>query len=285
MWDTPPDGFKTAALIGKYNEIKNKFFSYCRAKQFGESGDAGYVDSTRQAVVEGSFRPVFQLFIEANMQNKAAAVPPFTISGSGTTGNELVKNGATAATGMHVDLVLLRPGGRHGKDSEGKDTKWRPDRPRSQAALSRTRTVAPPVAEGDECIDDTLPIECYNTSGDSAPSSQEPVKEPVKKKTKRATVVAAMAAAQDLSDQKFIDAMKGQSDQLMKMIAPSTPASTSSGHQELEELFPLLEQAHAAALRCTDPLDPMRPFHQTRIEYYEAQIRKVTAHATHSPRY
>ena len=67
--------------------------TYCRAKQFGESGDAGYVDSTRQAVVEGSFRPVFQLFIEANMQNKAAAVPPFTISGSGTTGNELVKNG------------------------------------------------------------------------------------------------------------------------------------------------------------------------------------------------
>ena len=64
LWDTPPDGFKTAALIGKYNEIKNKFYSYCRAKQFGESGDAGYVDSARQAVVEGSFRPVFKLFIE-----------------------------------------------------------------------------------------------------------------------------------------------------------------------------------------------------------------------------
>ena len=84
LWDTPPDGFKTAALIGKYNEIKNKFYSYCRAKQFGESGDAGYVDSTRQAVVEASFRPVFKLFIDANMQNKAAAVPPFTISGGGT---------------------------------------------------------------------------------------------------------------------------------------------------------------------------------------------------------
>ena len=281
MWDTPPDGFKTAALIGKYNEINNKFFSYCRAKQFGgESGDAGYVDSARQAAVEGSFLPVFKLFIEANMQKKAAAVPPFTISGSGTTGNELVKNGATS---MNVDLVLLRHGGTHGKDSDGIDTKYRPGRPRT--ALKRTRTVAPPVAEGDECIDDTLPIECYNTSGDSAPSSQEPVREPVKKKTKKETVVAALAAAQALSDQKFIDAMMGQSDQLMKMIAPSTPASTSSGHQELEELFPLLEQAHAAALRCTDPLDPMRPFHQTRIEYYEAQIRKVTAHATHSPRY
>jgi hypothetical protein len=223
---------------------------------------------------------VFKLFIEANMQNKAAAVPPFTISGSGTTGNELVKNGATS---MNVDLVLLRHGGTHGKDSDGIDTKYRPNRART--TLKRTRTVAPPVAEGDDCVDDTLPIECFITSGDSAPSSQEPVKEPVKKKKKKATVVAAMAAAQDLSDQKLIDAMKGQSDQLMMMIKPSTPASTSSGHQELEELFPLLEQAHAAALRCTDPLDPMRPFHQTRIEYYEAQIRKVTAHATHSPRY
>ena len=102
-----------------------------------------------------------------------------------------------------------------------------------------------------------------------------------------------MAAAQDLSDQKFrdIDAIQAaaqfQSDQLTKMIAPSTSesASTSSGHQELEELFPLLEQAHAAARRCTDPLDPMRPFHQTRIEFYEAKILKLTAHATHSPRY
>ena len=215
LWDTPPDGFKTAALIGKYNEIKNKFFAYCRAKQFGgESGDAGYVDSARQAAVESSFHPVFKLFIEANMQNKAAAVPPFTISGSGTTGNELVKNGAT---GMRVDLVLLRHGGTHGKDSEGRDTKYRPDRPRF--TLKRARTIAPPE---DDCVDDTLPIECF----DSAPSSQEPVNEPVKKKPKKATVVAAMAAAQDPSDQKFIDAIQAaaqfQSDQLTKMIAPST---------------------------------------------------------------
>ena len=275
LWDTPPGGFKTAALIGKYNEIKNLFYSYCRHKQFGESGDDAFVGSAREALVAAMNRPVFQLFIEANMQNKAAAVSPFTISGAGTARNELV----AVKTGPSVDVVLVRHGGTRGRDSAGNDVKYRgPER-----SLKRTRTVAPPDASEDDRRDDTLPAECFDTGEDSAPSSQEPIT----KKPKKTTVVEAMNAAALRSDQMFLAAFQGQSDNLMKMIVPSTHASNSesSGHQELEDLFPLLEQAHAAARRCTDPLDPMRPFHQTRIEFYEAKILKLTAHATHSPRY
>ena len=274
FWDTPPGGFKTAALIGKYNEIKNLFYSYCRAKNNGgESGDAAYVGSAREALVEAMYRPVFDLFIEANMQNKAAAVSPFTISGAGTTTNELV----AVKTGPILDLVLVRHGGTRGTDSAGNDMKYRgPGR-----SLKRTRTVAPPDAAEDDRRDDTLPAECFDTGEDSVPSSQEPER----KKKKRTTVVEAMHTAALKSDQMFLAAFQGQSDNLMKMMLPrpSTQAPNSSGHQELESYFPLLEQAHADAARCT--LDPMRPYYQQRIEFYEAKIREVTAHATHSPRY
>jgi hypothetical protein len=196
-------------------------------------------------------RPVFDLFIEANMQNKAAVVPPFTISGAGTARNELV----AVKTGPSVDIVLVRQGGTRSKDSAGNDMKWRgPGR-----SLQRTRTVAPPDADEDDRRDDTLPAECFDKGEDSAPSSQEPIT----KKPKKTTVVAAMNAAALRSDKMFLDAIQGQSNALMKLIVPSTHASNSesSGHQELEDLFPLLEQANAAARRCTDPLDPMRPFH------------------------
>jgi hypothetical protein len=200
LWDTPPGGFKAAALIGKYNETKNLFYSYCRHKQYGESGDAAFVGSAREATVEAMYRPVFQLFIEANMQNKAAAVPTFTVSGVGTTRDELV----AVTTGTSVDVVLVRHGGTGGKNSAGKDMKYRPDR------LQRARTVALPDADEDDRRDDTIPAGCFDTGKESAPSSQEPEK----KKAKKTTVVDAMNAAAARSDQMFLDAIQGQSNAL-----------------------------------------------------------------------